>query len=230
MIKLRSFLPLHFSSRFRSSRSASGFEFRPRLHQNQRPSRSRLYVYLAKKIFPSRRRVLRLPPLLSLALRHWRTTLIIRYRSEKGEMDGGPGEEMGKRGLERREWLDARPTYQDNGFHRSRCSVYTNPWQGVALDFHCIALSLTGVESERASERARAHIHTHTHDLRARVEHVRYVIFALPVERGSVLSRKNEPVSSPYDILQSHVDLFAVGFSNQTFPLFPRCTRRPAIL
>lgn len=69
----------------------------------------------------------------------------------------GQAGEASKRGLERREWLDARPTYQDNGFHRSRCSVYTNPWQGVALDFHCIALSLTRVE-----KRTRALIHACT--------------------------------------------------------------------
>jgi len=80
-------------------------------------------------------------------------------RGARGRGRWGEGRgEASKRGLERREWLDARPTYQDNGFHRSRCSVYTNPWQGVALDFHCIALSLAGVESA----------HTYTPSARAR--------------------------------------------------------------
>jgi len=90
----------------------------------------------------------RSPPLAS----NFNYTLPIG-RMNRGERAAGAS----KRGLKRREWLDARPTYQDNGFHRSRCSVYTNPWQGVALDFHCIALSLTGVESERAHERTYAY-------------------------------------------------------------------------
>lgn len=85
---------------------------------------------------------------------------------------GGGG--ASKRGLERREWLDARPTYQDNGFHRSRCSVYTNPWQGVALDFHCIALSLTGVEGERGRAHERTHTRARTH---TRVEGIRPTVW-----------------------------------------------------
>lgn len=101
---------------------------------------------------------------------------------EEGKRIAGQGEARGA--LKRREWLDARPTYQDNGFHRSRCSVYTNPWQGVALDFHCIALSLTGIESSSAYYMyVLTYSRTHAHVYRVMYMKARWIcsiaIFAL---------------------------------------------------
>lgn len=145
-------------SSFSQDLFSSSFRFRISTSSTLKISRSVMFISRERffhrgeeSSFPSAP-FLRSPPLASN----------FNYTVPIGGNGWGDQGRWARGGLERREWLDARPTYQDNGFHRSRCSVYTNPWQGVALDFHCIALSLTGVESERAR------VHAHARLTRAR--------------------------------------------------------------
>lgn len=204
--------------------SASGFEFRPR------PRRGRVDQFRlpCEKIFSTAEErnggessspsapFSRSSPLAS----NFNYTLPIG-RTDRGEGQRG---RASKRGLERREWLDARPTYQDNGFHIGADAPY--------IPIRSKGLRLISIASRYPSPGWKASASAHTTHARiyARRGYTADGMFdryfyvatsAATLSRVSARSRRNEPVflSSPFRCL--HVNLssdrtFSSAFSTQT--------------
>jgi len=159
---------IHFPSRSQGfarrirTMSASGFEFRPR------PRRGRIDQFRlpCEKIFSTAEES-NGGESSSPSAPFSRSSLLastFNYTLPIGRTDRGAGQRgrASKRGLERREWLDARPTYQDNGFHIGADAPYI-PIRGKGL-------RLISIASRYPSPGWKASAHTNATHARIRVE------------------------------------------------------------
>lgn len=99
------------------------------------------------------------------------------YTLPIGRTDRGAGQRgrASKRGLERREWLDARPTYQDNGFHIGADAPY--------IPIRSKGLRLISIASRYPSPgwKASASAHTNATHARIRVERARPTVCSIAI-------------------------------------------------
>jgi len=177
-------------------------------------------MFISRKNFSIAEKSPRFPLLLSLALRHWRATLI----TDRGEWIGDQGR-----------WVRGAWNEESGSMLGQHIKIMASigadapyiPIRGKGLRLISIA-SRYPSSGWKACARARARTRaiyararTHTRVRRIRLRSIRYfcVTSSAACTHLAFLFEKDRGYFSFLYIL--HIHLFAVNFSNQTFPLFP---------